>query len=253
MRKSKEITLVLIAMMSILVTGCGKTSDNTEAQKDDNTVFKMQVDPIINRDDELELDEAEEPIATEPVKFDCMDEIKNASPDSGLIQIDDMILQYGAKFSDIASAIEQSECAYEAEYNLSSVVPAGEELSIQVNKDDQRYFMIFVENHEEETIELKDCIIYSIRAEHAEINTYYAGCIDEEVTYTTVKDAMKDYDPESEIFGTGAHERKELGVRYEIPFQESSMYVYFIFDGTTNKLIHLEIASRKFVDVGWPW
>lgn len=254
MKKIKVIAAVLITMLTVLAVGCGKKEDSVDVQADDNTVYKKQVDVVINRDKDLETEEVEEPIIEEPVKFDCMDEIKNARPDSGLIQVDDMLLQYGAKFSEIASVIEQSECNYEAEYNLSSVVPAGEELYIQINKDGDRFLMIFVKNREEETIELKDCITAGICAEHAEMNTYYAGCSNEEVSYTTVKDSMKDYEPEKEIFGSNAHGNKELGVRYEIPFQESNMYVYFIFDGITNNLLALEVSVKKYdSDVFWPW
>lgn len=247
-------------MFTVLATGCGKQEENTDVQANDNanTVYEIPVDSIINRDNDTkseEVEEADEVIIEEPVKFSYMNEIKNASPESGLIQIDDMLLQYGAKFSDIASVIEQSECNYEAEYNLSSVVLAGETLGIRFYKDGKQYFIIGVENRESETIELKDCITYRILAADASMgNVFYAGFNNDEMTYSTVKDAMGDYEPEKETHGLNAKSNRELGIRYEIPFQESNMYVYFIFDGISNKLLTIEVTVKKYEDdVFWPW
>ena len=42
-----------------------------------------------------------------------MEEIKEASPESGLVQVDDMILQYGCKVSDVIENIENSNSSFE--------------------------------------------------------------------------------------------------------------------------------------------
>ena len=151
-RQKKEVIIICLMIFATLLIGCGKREE-----KDDNTIVRAQVDSVINKDENVE-DEKEqerEVIVDEPVKFDCMDEIKEASPDSGLIQIDDIIIQYGAKFSEIADAIEKSESTYEAEeYNVSSFVPAGETLGIRFYKNSKQYFIIRVLNLESETIEL---------------------------------------------------------------------------------------------------
>lgn len=248
MKKVKVMATALIAMLTALATGCGK-------QADDNTSYKIQVDTVINREnEENQTEQSNEVIAEEPVKFDCMDEIKAASPDSGLVQIDDMLLQYGDKFSNIISVIEQSECTYEAEYNESSVVPAGERQTIRFNKNGDLYFMIGTVNRETQTIELKDCIIDFIFAcKGSEGNAYYAGFNSNEMTYTTVKDSMKDYEPEKETFGYDSRNNKELGVMYAIPFQESEIYIYYIFGSTLNELKTFQISYMKLVDAGWPW
>lgn len=261
MSNRKSIKIIFM-MLIILLMGCGNPDDNTDVQKNDDTSFKMQIDTstIINRNRDSEIDEdsverLDESIIEEAVKFSCKDEIKAASSDSGLVQIDDMILQYGDKFSEIASVVEQSECVYEADYNALSVVPAGESVGIRFNKNGELYFMICVENREKETVELKDCITYSIRASYGSMgNAYYAGFSDSDMTYSTVKDAMKGYEPEKEIFGLDARSNKKLGIMYAVPFQEEKMYIYFIFDSITNELTNFEITEKKFDDtVFWSW
>lgn len=250
----KNLAILLVITMMFCLIGCGKREESADVQASDNTSFKIQVDPIINRDDDSETEEVDEEIVEEPIKYSCMDEIKTASPDSGLVQIDDMLFQYGAKFSEVAREIEQSECIYEAEYNVLSVVPAGEEVGIRFYKDGNQYFTICVENRESETIELNDCIVSSIRALNASMgNAYYAGFSDDEMTYNTVKSVMKDKEPDKEIFGSDYHGNNELGIKYTFLFQENEVHVYFIFDGITNELNKFEIASKNYDRVGWPW
>lgn len=251
-RQKKEVIIICLMIFATLLIGCGKREE-----KDDNTIVRAQVDSVINKDENVE-DEKEqerEVIVDEPVKFDCMDEIKEASPDSGLIQIDDIIIQYGAKFSEIADAIEKSESTYEAEeYNVSSFVPAGETLGIRFYKNSKQYFIIRVINRESETIELKDCVLYSISVlDEAIDNAYYAGFNNNEMNYSTVKDLMKDNKPKKEIFGSDTKGNKELGVMYTVPFHEDELHIYFIFDGVTNKLTTFELSSQKLDDVAWPW
>lgn len=248
MKNTKVVAAVLIAMLAALATGCGK-------QAEDNTNFKIQVDTVINRENEEDLaEQPDEAIVEEPMKFDCMDEIKVASPNSGLVQIDDMLLQYGDKFSDIISVIEQSECTYEAEYNESSVVPAGEADEIRFKKNGETYFSIRFKNYETETIELKDCVAEGITAlKSSKGNAYYAGFNKNEMTYTAVKDSMKDYEPERETFGYDSRNNKGLGVTYVIPFQEKEVYIYYIFDGTTNELKSFKISGHEYNDSALPW
>ena len=251
-QKKRAIVICIMAAMTALLTGCGKQ----EEKNDDNTIVKVQVDSIINKDADSENEKEQEKMVVEgAVKFDCMDEIKNASPDSGLIQIDDMIIQYGTKFSEIANVIEQSESSYEAEeYNVSSAVPAGETLGIRFYKNNKQYFIIRLINRESETIELKDCALYSISVlDEAIDNAYYAGFTNGEMNYSTVKDLMKENKLQKEIFGSDAKGNKELGVMYTVPFQEDEFHIYFIFDGVTNELITFELSSQKLDDVAWPW
>lgn len=259
MMKIQKKIIVMIMLLIVALTGCGKNKDSAEVQENDNANFKVHVDTLIDKEDDSEVEEdhaeqMEKATVDEPVKFDCMDEIKNADPDSGLVQIDDMILQYGAKFSEIASVVEQSECVYEADYNALSVVPAGESVGIRFNKNGESYLMICVENCERETVELNDCITYSIRALNNSMgNAYYAGFSDDEMTYTIVKEIMKGYEPEKEIFGSDSQGNKELGVMYTFPFQEDEMHVYFIFDGISNKLNKFEVTVKNYDKAFWLW
>lgn len=256
----KRIVIVTLVMLVVLLTGCGKKEETVDAQTDSETLVSVEVDPIINRDKSLDDEEAvEEQLdedTNESVKFACKDEIKNASPDSGLVQIDDMLFQYGAKFSEINDQIMNSECTYDAEdYNASSVVPAGEEVTIRFKKNDDTYFMLRMNNHEAETVELGDCIVERIECYEDSTNSiYYAGFSDEELNYNTVKNAMKDYEPDQEIFGSNKRNgSKELGLMYTIPFQEDNFYIFFIFDGVSNELVSFEVNSIKLIDTSWPW
>lgn len=258
----KGTALMAVLVMLLIVAGCGKQEDTAAIQSnDDSTIAKAELDVLVNRDktseakeDPTELVDGEADI-DEPVKYDCKDEITAASPDSGLLQIDDMILQYGAKFSEIDKAIQESECTYVAEdYNLSSVVPAGETVAIRYYRNDEYHFMLRMENQESETIELKDCVVYEIYAKEKETESaYYAGFNNDKMTYTTVKEIMGDYEPEKEILGSGKNSNKELGIMYTVPFQEEEIHIYFIFDGVTNDLISFVVSSWKLNDVAWPW
>lgn len=260
-KQGKNAKTMCLLVLMVLLTGCGKQEERNDIQgNDDNTIVKVQVDSIINKNensvDEKEQEESlKDVIADEPEKFECMDEIKVASPDSGLVQIDDIIIQYGSKFSDIAAAIEQSKGTYEAEeYNISSVVPAGETLGIRFYKNGKQYFIVRVINRESETIELKDCVLYSISVLSEAIdNAYYAGFGSNEMNYNTVEDLMKNYKPKKETFGSDSKGNRELGVMYTVSSQENEFHIYFIFDGVTNKLIAFDLSSQKLDDVAWPW
>ncbi len=259
MRRWKLIT-VIFAVMLVFMTGCGKKEENTEDQPDDNVLVEAQLDVIIDKKNATDsgedlAEQSEAASIDEPVKFECKDEIKNASPDSGLIQIDDMLFQYGAKFSEISDQIQKSECTYESEeYNVSSVVPAGKRIAIRFFKNGEQHFLIRMENQETETIELKDCVVYGIYASEGLMrNAYYAGFNNDEMTYSTVKELMKDYELEKEIFGTDKNGNKELGVMYTVPYQEDEIHIYFIYDGVTNELKKFEVTSWVLVDSAWPW
>lgn len=256
----KRIVIVTMVMLVVLITGCGKKEETVDAQKDSETLVSVEVDPIINRDkssnDEEDAEEQHDETINELVKYDCKDEIKNASPDSGLVQIDDMLFQYGAKFSEINDQIMNSECTYDSEdYNISSVVPAGEEVTIRFKKNGDTYFMISMKNQEAETVELGDCIVERILCrEDSTKSMYYAGFNDENLNYNTVKNVMKDYEPDQEIFGSSKRDgSKELGMMYTLPFQEDNIYIYFIFDGVSNELVSFEVDSIKLLDTFWSW
>lgn len=161
--RGKKFLIVTLFVFAVSIAGCGKKGENVDAQTDEETLVSVEVDldTIINKDKSLDAEENIEDqldeTANEPVKFACKDEIKNASPDSGLVQIDDMLFQYGAKFSEINDQIMNSECTYDAEdYNITSVVPAGEEVTLRFNKNDDTYFMIRMKNQGTETVELGD-------------------------------------------------------------------------------------------------
>ena len=207
----KQNILVLMAVSIICLAGCGR-------KKDETPQGPIEVNVLINTDkDDFEESSSEEElriVPETPIKFDCLDEIKTASPDSGLIQIDDMILQYGSTGAELFEAINQSECEYTFECNENQLVPAGKTEMIYFEKNSESYFGIRFKNLESETVGLKDCIIDIISAKG---NVYYAGASGEVETYSTVKEIMSNYEPEREFTGNDSWGNKRLAVLYKVP------------------------------------
>lgn len=255
MRKQK----LLIVLMSLAfgLAGCGSKEAET-------TQGPVEISVLIDNE-EVELEESSseeeaEAVPETPVKFECLDEIKNASPDSGLVQIDDMLLQYGATGAELFEAINQSECEYTFEGNENQLVPAGKTEMIYFKKNGESYFGIRLVNHGAETAELKECVIDIISALKASKgNAYYAGAGGEMETYSTVKEIMREYESAREFTGYDSRDNKRLAVLYRIPDSndivdsyEDELFIYYIFDSNTNELSSFEICDCK-LDSFLPW
>lgn len=252
--RNKMIIMLLFAFV-ICLTGCGSKEEIPQGPVEVSVLINSEKDDI----EEESLEDESEVVPEAPVKFDCLDEIKAASPDSGLIQIDDMILQYGSTGAEVFEAVSQSECEYTAEYNENQLIPAGECEMVYFKKNGESYFSIRLQNMGSETIELKDCVIDIISALKASKgNIYYAGASGEVATYSAVKEIMSDYESEREFSGHDSRDNKRLAVLYKIPDSndivnsfEDILYIYYIFDSNTNELNSIMICD--YDNSGIPW
>ncbi len=122
-------------------------------------------------------DNTENEVIEEPVSFECLEEIKTASPESGLVQVDDMLLQYGCKVSDVIDIIADSQSNFDTDdYNESELVPSNYPVLIVYKKNEENYFGIVAENTTQETKSLKDCTVTRIDSYNASKgNVFCAG------------------------------------------------------------------------------
>ena len=250
MRKNFLRILIIAIFSAICLIGCTNKEDTSNLQLDnDSTIVKDELDVLVNINETSDVEEnpvgEDDVTIVEPVKYNCKEEITAASPDSGLFQIDDMIFQYGEKLSEFLAIIDKSECTYTAEYNKNQLVPAGESEQIVFCKKGEDYFSIHASNYENETIELKDCVVDIICARKASKgNIYYAGSANETITYTSIKNTLDNYEPEREYTGYDSRQNKSLAILYKIPDLKDvakgdglflyekgeNLYLYFIID-----------------------
>ncbi|MCM1144601.1 MAG: hypothetical protein NC318_04985 [Blautia sp.] len=246
MNKERLALLLSITMIIFFLTGCGS--------KEEVPVDEPMPDTAMELNGEEQNEEADEQLLPEePENFECLDEIKNASPDSGMVQIDDMIFQYGAKFSEILEVIEQSECTYTAdEYDENRLVLHENDWEdVAFRKNDIPYFSFRLINPETETIQLKDCVVSIITAKQASKgNVYYAGFNGEEMTYDSIKKSIKNYEPDHEYSNYDSDMNKQIEVLYIIPSDAASkvspnsqIYVYLLFESDTGDLRALLISG----------
>lgn len=245
MRK-KLFTILLTTSIVISLLGCGSNEDNNADVPEQETTINVLTESDESQNEEIE--EAPEVVPEEPVKFDCLDEIRNASPDSGMVQVDDMIIQFGSTFSDFLDVIGQSECTYIADYNESKLIIEGDGDEITFRKNDNSYFSMRFINTTTETIELKDCAVSIITIyEAAKGNVYYAGFNGDKMTYSSVKESMKDYEPEHEYSYNDPNHNQQIEVQYRVPASEilniptrispnGELSIYFLFESDTGDL-----------------
>ena len=127
MKKRNTVIIdILLFMLVINLIGCKKEQpENLEVAVTEETSNSEIPENI---EDNAENEDLEE----EPISFECLEEIKEASPESGLVQVDDMILQYGCKVSDVIEVIENSKSSFEYlnDYNENELVIQGDSTDI---------------------------------------------------------------------------------------------------------------------------
>lgn len=231
MRK-KAIIILTVAVFMALFIGCGQKVKEPLPSEETELEDYNEADPEIAM-------EADAPIVDEKVHYECMEEIKNASPESGLVQIDDMLFQYGSKLSEALETIQQSEGTYTLvnELDENELVLSGDAQTLRYMKNDEFYFEIMVFNYDEDTAKVKDCTIKMIQTyKAAKENVYYAGFSgnQESISYDYVKNLMQDYEAtESTSYDTEGN--KKINVLYVLPSNASVkdyIYIYFIFEST---------------------
>lgn len=242
----RRILLSVILITAIALVGC------SQKDPEPRTIAKGEIDlsELGTEDVTEEIEENEETIEEIPeeqvISYECMNEIKEASPDSGLVQIDDMLFQYGCKMSEAMEIIERSQSTFDYVYNENELVLSNGFVNIDFRKGNEFYFRLLAKNLTDETISLKDCVVVRIKTEKvAKGNVFYAGFNDENsnvVTYAYIKNLMNDYKiiAESTVSESANHlDIKQIEVLYLVPSELSSkgkLRVEYIFDSGTGEL-----------------
>lgn len=233
---NKKIFLTLIAVMTaVIMTGCGKDETEMPVNKGVENVEEEKSETNVN----TETDTSAPIEAEEVASFECMEEIKNASPESGLMQIDDMIFEYGCSVSDVLEVISHSECSYTMAKGLSEdeLVISGDFQDLSFHKNDNYYFGIRAVNYDNETVKLGDCTVKWIAAfNNTKGNAFYAGFDDEQgnITYDFVKELMSDYEARENTSYDSKGE-KRIEVAYSLPkdtLADGYLHLCFVFEST---------------------
>lgn len=200
-------------------------------------------------------DNTENEVIEEPVSFECLEEIKTASPESGLVQVDDMLLQYGCKVSDVIDIIADSQSNFDTDdYNESELVPSNYPVLIVYKKNEENYFGIVAENTTQETKSLKDCTVTRIDSYNASKgNVFCAGFNGENngiVTYDYIKSLMNNYEIIMEASEVDSWEGdvaiRQINLTYSIPSElsiEGILRMEFIFESDTGELKTIKISD----------
>lgn len=253
----RRILLSVILITIIALAGCGKK------ESEPKTIAQGQIDlsDLGTEDAAGEAEENEEAIDEIPeeqvISYECMEEIKEASPDSGLVQIDDVIIEYGCKISEMMEKIENSQSIFgyydDYTYNENELVLSNDSVSMLFAKDGDFYFQVQARNLTNETASLKDCVVGRIITEEsAKGNIFYAGFNaegDNAITYDYVKNVvMKDYEicGETSESDPGNIQKKYIKMYYVMPYADSEtgeLWLYFVFDSATGELSCITMNS----------
>lgn len=252
---NRKKILLLSFLLIICLIGCGKNEKEAEVIAQGELSLLGENKEYEGADHEAAEDETEslEEIPEEQViSFECLDEIREATPESGLVQIDDMLFQYGCKVSEAIETIENSQSTFEyyEDYNENELVlPGDSSRQIILLKGNNWYFQLKAENLSDETISLKDCTVKWIKTEKASKgNVFYAGFNDENnscVMYDYIKEIMSDYEIINERSETDADNNRQIITTYFVSSDVSPkghFRIHFIFESTTGELKELEIS-----------
>lgn len=254
MKMNRKKLLLLSFLLIICLIGCGKNEKEAEVIAQGELSLLGENKEYEGADHEATEDETEslEEIPEEQViSFECLDEIREATPESGLVQIDDMLFQYGCKVSEAIETIENSQSTFEYyhEYIENELITPGSFTdSIILLKNNQWYFKFRAKNISDETISLKECPVVEISAEKASKgNVFYAGFKDENnncVMYDYIKNIMSDCKMVWEGTEYDDEGLRMISVRYKISSDvspEGFFYVDFIFDSASGELNQLKL------------
>ena len=255
-KKRISLTILLTVAVITCFVGCGKKEPGTIISEKEIDISELIAENETN-EDEAALDETQEEESGEHViSFECMDEIREADPASGLVQIDDMIFQYGCKVSEAIEIIENSQSSFEYynDYNEDELVtPNGIPVLITLLKGNDHYFGLLAENMADETITLKDCTVTRIEAYKASKgNVFCAGFDDKNsniITYDYIKDLMGDYEIIKEF--TESESSNNLDIRqislvYLVPFEispDGNLRIEYVFASDTGELKTFKISD----------
>lgn len=260
MSKRRILLTILVAVIVITCfAGCGQKEPGATIAEGENDISELIAENKTEETEESLEESSEEILEEQAISFECMDEIREADPASGLVQIDDVIIQYGCKISEMMEKIENSQSVFgyydDYVYNENELVLSNDSVNMPFAKDGNFYFQVQARNLTDETVSLKDCVVGRIITEKsAKGNVFYAGFSEGEggtITYDYVKNvAMKDYTLESEISELDSIniQKKYIKTLYIIPnstSQSGELWIYFIFESDTGNLIRIMVNSTS--------
>lgn len=215
---------------------------NREEQLAEGKIKEMSSEELPSEEVTKELAEAQF------VTFECMNEIKEASPESGMLQIYDMLFQYGCTVSEAIEIVENSQNTFALyhEYNENELIlPGYYSKQIIFTYNDKWYFQFKAQNITDETISLKDCIITSITSEKGSQGNVFIGGYNENepFTYDYIKNIlMKDY--EAYEHTSYSDSEKYIVMQYEIK-ENDTMWLTFVIEAKTGEVIKISIDKNR--------
>lgn len=229
------------------------TEDTLTLKWDDETEIYHKADTaestetIDEASEVVEEDNAEEQVAY----YECSDEIKAATPESGMVQIDDMVFTYGSKLSEAISIVDNSLSSFEImnDYKEDKLVLSKDIDYVVFHKNNEAYFRLTVKNLSNDTVSLKDCtIVRIISYKAAEGNIFYAGFDnkDDSIKYDYVKTVMNENEIAQESSFYDKNNNKVISIIYTISSKISEtgeLWVCFIFESNSGELQELEISE----------
>lgn len=131
----KILSVLLIGVLSITLVGCGVGS--SKGEKDSEPAFTLT------------------------------DTVKNATPTSGYVQLDDIVLNVNlsTKIKDAVEAFNEGvdkDLYLFGDYNEKMLVSSGSSGSFLLTKNGQEYARLYYWNTSDTTEELKDCYLSSV-------------------------------------------------------------------------------------------
>ncbi len=254
-RRISSIILLTVIVITYVV-GCGKKEPGTTIAEGEIDISELIAENETKDNEEILNETQEENLEEQAISYECMDKIREADPGSGLVQIDDMLFQYGCKVSEAIEVVEnsQSSFTYYHDYNENELVISNDLIQIIFLKDNDWYFEFGASNLTDETVCLKDCIITRIIAyKDSKGNAFYAGFNEENdnmITYDYVKNLMEDYKIIQENSFYDSDDERCINVAYIIPSNISKtdqLWVYFIFESDTGELKRFVVNPTSYM------
>lgn len=229
------------------------TKDILTLKWDDETEIYHKADTLESMETTIETTETlEEDSVEEQVTYECSDEIKAAAPESGMVQIDDMVFTYGSNLSEAISIVDNSLSSFDESdgYNEDKLVLPGDVDYVVFHKNNEAYFELAVKNLSDDTIPLRDCIIIRIISYKASKgNIFYAGFDKKEdaITYDYVRTLMNAYEfKESTYYDKDNNEI--ISIIYVIPSEVSDsneLWICFRCESDSGELQSLVIGEMS--------
>jgi hypothetical protein len=234
----KMLTKIVITVFTVglLITGCGE-KQSEYGNDADGTSATMTDTEIIENDTELQSVQED----SNHKKFECLQEIKDASIDSGKVQIDDMVFTICGSMDNVFDALDKSECTYEYDYLPESIVAQNDSIQLILKKNSVEYCIINAHNYNDTTCKLSECTVVCIQPRKASYeNAYFSGGFSSGDTYD---DIIKQFEKFELVKEDNNPIDNEYEAIYRLNFskdhrssKDKGSYIYMFFNNGTMEL-----------------